>query len=103
MLKKQQYHTPENTEEIKSLLSHVEIGDTLAVLAKLTDYLPMAEKARNLDFFEERIDNIKYEAIVAWHLATETDPYSVIHKKKGKFQLMCIFIPLMTPCLVNIH
>jgi len=36
-----------------------------------------------LDFFEERSDNIKYEAMLAWHLATEIDPYSVIHKRKN--------------------
>ena len=83
LMTKQNYHTPE-IDEIKSLIKHVEIGDTLAVLAKLTDYLPIAEKARALEFFEERIDNIKYEANLAWHLATEIDPYNVINKKKGK-------------------
>ena len=84
LLTKQNFHTPE-IDNVKSLLSYVEIGDTLAVLAKSTDYLPMAEKARALDFFEERSDNIKYEAMLAWHLATEIDPYSVIHKRKSRF------------------
>ena len=89
LLTKQNFHTP-GIDNVKSLLSYIEIGDTLAVLAKSTDYLPMAEKARALEFFEESIDNIKYEAMLAWHLATEIDPYSVIHKRKSKFDFFLV-------------
>ena len=82
LLTKENFHTAD-PEETKSLLSHLEIGDTLALIAKPVDYLPMAEKARSLEFFAERTDNIKYEASLAWHLATEIDPLSVLQKRKG--------------------
>ena len=90
LLTKQNFHTADS-EETQSLLSHLEIGDTLGLIAKPVDYLPMAEKARSLEFFAERTDNIKYEAILAWHLATEIDPLSVLQKKKGKSFLLKFF------------
>jgi RNA recognition motif-containing protein len=81
LLQIKQFFVPEEDTKIQSLLSHIEVGDTLAVLAESSEYLLMAEIARGLPFFDERTDNLKYEAVLAWHLVSEVDPYAVELRK----------------------
>ena len=70
---REEFYTPEDPDKNQSLLNHIEIGDTLAILAAPTDYLAMAEKARSLDYFNEPTNNLKYQTILGWPLKSEID------------------------------
>lgn len=80
LMLKEEYHTSEN-DDIQSLLNHIEIGDTLAVMVKEKPYLDMVEKAQSLDYFKERTNNLKYETVIGWKLETEEDPYLILGKR----------------------
>ena len=83
LMLREEYHSPEaGQDSIQSLLSHIEIGDTLAVLANPKEYLDMVEKAQPLEFFKERTNHLKYETVLAWPVVSEIDPYNVLRKKK---------------------
>ena len=83
LMLREEYHSPEaGQDSIQSLLSHIEIGDTLAVLANPKEYLDMVEKGQPLEFFKERTNHLKYETVLAWPVVSEIDPYNVLRKKK---------------------
>ena len=81
LMLREEFYTPEDPDSNQSLLNHIEIGDTLAVLSTPTDYLVMAEKARSLDFFQGPTNNLKYQTILAWPLTSEIDPYAILGKQ----------------------
>ncbi len=68
----------------QSLLHHIEVGDTLAVLVETKPYLEMAEIARSAECFNERTDNLKHVATLAWTVASEVDPYAIIWSQETK-------------------
>ena len=82
LMLREEFYTPEDPDKNQSLLNHIEIGDTLAILAAPTDYLAMAEKARSLDYFNEPTNNLKYQTILGWPLKSEIDPYAILGKEK---------------------
>ena len=84
LMVREEYHSPDTGQDnsAQSLLSHIEIGDTLAVLAKPREYLDMVDKAKSLEFFKERTNHLKYETVLAWPVVSEIDPYNVLLKKK---------------------
>ena len=82
LMLREEFYTPEDPDKNQSLLNHIEIGDTLAILAAPTDYLAMAEKARSLDYFHEPTNNLKYQTILGWPLTSEIDPYAILGKEK---------------------
>ena len=81
LMLREEFYTPEDPDSNQSLLNHIEIGDTLAVLSTPTDYLVMAEKARSLDYFQGPTNNLKYQSILAWPLTSEIDPYAILGKQ----------------------
>ena len=82
LMLREEFYTPEDPDKNQSLLNHIEIGDTLAILAEPTDYLAMAEKARSLDYFQEPTNNLKYQTILGWPITSEIDPYTILGKEK---------------------
>lgn len=75
----------------QSLLRHVEVGDTLAVLCLKVDYLEMTEVARNTPGFDGRTDTLKYRAKVVWNVTAEVDPH-VVKDPEADSEPACNFL-----------